>query len=308
MAVYKRTYRRYDGQLTAQWSRFLVLTRYSLSTLFDSRPFTAFVVLSAVPLLLYAVAIYLTHSPMAQKLLQMTSPLISIDSRFFRQMLMNQCILAFLITAWAGPGLVAPDITNQALPLYLSRPFSRAEYVLGKMGVLFLLLSALTWVPMLLLFGLQAGLEGGWFQQNYWMIGSISFAGILWIAVISLLSLAISAWVRWRIVASAFLFGIFFVGAAFANMINGILRTSQGHLLNLGHLIFGVIWPKLFGVAADVAGINPHGRRPHLPPGIVPLPPEPVQPWQAWMVVFVVCGLCLLLLNQRLRAREVVRG
>ena len=308
MAVYKRTYRRYDGQLTAQWSRFLVLTRYSLYTLFDSRPFTAFVVLSAIPLLFFGVIIYLSHSPMARTLLQLTGPIIKIDPKFFRQALLNQGWLAFLMTAWAGPGLVAPDLANQALPLYLSRPFSRAEYVLGKMGVLFLLLSAITWLPVLLLFGLQAGLETGWFEENYWMMGSIFLAGILWIGVISLVSLAISAWVRWRIVASIFLFGIFFVGSAFGEMINGILSTTRGHLLNLSYLIFGVIWPRLFGVEADAAGVNPHARHPHLPPGMVALAPPPIQLWQAWMVVIVVCALCLLLLNRRLRAREVVRG
>jgi len=312
MAVYKRTYRRYDGQLTAQWSRFLVLTRYALSTLFDSRPFTAFVVLSAIPLLLTGALIYLTHSPMARTLLQITGtgPIINVDPSFFRQVLMNQGMLAFLMTAWAGPGLVAPDLANQALPLYLSRPFSRAEYVLGKMGVLFLLLSAITWLPVLLLFALQSGLaEAGWFAENYWMMGSIFLSGILWIIVISLLSLAISAWVRWRIVASVFLFGIFFVAAAFAEMINGILSTTRGHLLNIAHLIFGVIWPSLFRLGQEVAAANPHARHPHLPPGaVVPLPPPPIPLWQAWMVVLVVCSLCLLLLNRRLRAREVVRG
>jgi ABC-2 type transport system permease protein len=310
MAVYKRTYRRYDGQLTAQWSRFLVLTRYSLSTLFDSRPFTAFVVLSAIPLLLSAVVIYLSHSAAARALLQMNDvgrTLVEIDPRFFRQILMNQGMFAFLITAWAGPGLVAPDLANQALPLYLSRPFSRAEYVLGKMGVLFLLLSSITWLPVLLLFGLQSGLaDAGWFAENYWMMGSIFLSGILWIIVISLLSLAISAWVRWRIVASVLLFGIFFVAAAFAEMINGILSTTRGHLLNIAHLIFGVIWPSLFRLGQEVAAANPHAR--HAPRGAAPFLPQPIPLWEAWVVVLVVCSLCLLLLNRRLRAREVVRG
>ena len=302
MAVYRRTYQRYDGQLTAQWSRFLILTRYSLTTLFDSRPFTAFVVLCAIPLVLTAAVIYVSHSSIARSLLQMAGPIIKVDPKFFRQVLLNQGWLAFLITAWAGPGLVAPDLANQALPLYLSRPFSRTEYVLGKMGVLFLLLSAITWLPVLLLFGLQAGLaETGWFKENYWLMGSIFLAGVLWVAVISLLALAISAWVRWRIVATASLFGIFFVGTALAGMINKILNTSWGHLLNLSEVIFGVIWPKLFRVAADVQVVVHHGRGRYFSPPPIPL-------WQAWMVVLLVCAISLLLLNRRVRAREVVRG
>ena len=55
-----------------------------------------------------------------------------------------QSTLAFFIAAFAGPGLISPDLTNGALPLYLSRPFSRAEYTLGKFSVLALLISAIT--------------------------------------------------------------------------------------------------------------------------------------------------------------------
>ena len=51
---------------------------------------------------------------------------------------------------------MSPDLRNNGLPLYLSRPFSRTEYVLGKMSVLLILLSAITWVPGLLLFLFQA--------------------------------------------------------------------------------------------------------------------------------------------------------
>ena len=41
--------------------------------------------------------------------------------------------------AFIGPGQVSPDLANNALPLYLARPFSRVEYVLGKMSVLLVL-------------------------------------------------------------------------------------------------------------------------------------------------------------------------
>ena len=37
MAVYKRTYRRYEGSLTAEWKRFLVPTRFAFEELYQSR-------------------------------------------------------------------------------------------------------------------------------------------------------------------------------------------------------------------------------------------------------------------------------
>ena len=59
-----------------------------------------------------------------------------------------------------GPGLISPDLSHNALPLYLARPFSRTEYVLGKMSVLMGLMSLMTWIPGVLLFVLQGYLEG----------------------------------------------------------------------------------------------------------------------------------------------------
>ena len=42
MAVYKKTYRPYEGVLTPGWSRFLVLTRYAFEDLRRSRFLTVF--------------------------------------------------------------------------------------------------------------------------------------------------------------------------------------------------------------------------------------------------------------------------
>src|SRR6266540_4116539 len=81
--------------------------------------------------------------------------LIPIDASFFQFFVNFQAALAFFVTLLVGPPLVSRDLRNNALPLYLCRPFSRAEYVLGKMSVLLILLSAITWVPQLLLFLFQ---------------------------------------------------------------------------------------------------------------------------------------------------------
>ena len=94
-----------------------------------------------------------------------------------------------------GPPLVSRDLTNNALPLYLCRPFSRTEYVVGKMSIVIILLSAITWVPQLLLFLFQSYLEGWtWFTQNLWIASAIFIGSLVWILLLALLSQAISAW------------------------------------------------------------------------------------------------------------------
>jgi ABC-2 type transport system permease protein len=293
VAVYKRTYKVYDGALTPSWSRFLVLSRYSASSLFDSRYFTAFTLLCLAPVLIGALTIYFIHSPTAQLLLGMQfNSNDLVNNLWFWGFLQGQVWLAFLMTLWAVPGMMTRDFANHALQLYLSRPLSRTEYLLGKISAVVLLLSGITWVPGLLLFGLQAQLEGhGWGRQNLWLMGSIFIGCLLWISVIALLAMALSVWVKWRIAASALMLAIFFVLPGFGEAANAILRTQWGKLLSVPYVMV-LIWTHLFRLPAHyIHGFHYAG---------VPV-------WSAWMSVLGVCFISLLLLNRRLKAREVER-
>ena len=164
MAVYKRRYNSYTGSLTPGWSRFFVLTRYAFADLFKSRFFVILLILSLGPTLLFAAYIFIANNKTVQLLMQVRSAdLFAVETQYFIVIMTVQTQAAFLLNCWVGPVLIAGDLTNGALPLFLSRPFSRADYVLGKFAVLGLLLSGVTWVPCLLLFSLQAGLaKDGW--------------------------------------------------------------------------------------------------------------------------------------------------
>ena len=205
MAVYKRAYRPYEGALTPEWSRFLVLPRYAYQEIFESRLLTAFLVICFIPFVVEAVIVYVANSEAARAVLQISRPPTDLlQPEFFATVLGIQGGLAFCLTAWVAPILVSPDLVNGALPLYLSRPFTRAEYVLGKTAVLFGLLSLVTWVPMLALFFLEAGLTGSnWLSANLRVAVGIFLGAWIWIAVLTLLGLALSAWIRWRLVASS---------------------------------------------------------------------------------------------------------
>src|ERR1700677_1546226 len=105
------------------------------------------------------------------------------------------------------------------------------------MSVLIVLMSLMTWIPGLLLFGLQGYLEGGgWAQDNVRIALGFFLGSWVWILLLSLLALALSAWVKWKPAAGALVFGVFFVAAAFGATINAIQRTNWGHLFNIGYL------------------------------------------------------------------------
>ncbi|HET7258721.1 MAG TPA: hypothetical protein VFI75_03305 [Candidatus Acidoferrum sp.] len=294
MAVYKRRYNSYAGSLTPQWSRFFVLTRYAFVDLFKSRFFVLLLILSVIPCLFFAGYIFIANNKTIQLLMQVRSgDLLSVETKYFIVIMMVQTQAAFLLNCWVGPVLISGDLTNGALPLFLSRPFSRGDYVLGKLAVLGLLLSAVTWIPCLLLFSLQSGLaRNGWIWSHLWMVVPIIFCSAIWILMLSLISLAVSAWVKLRIVATGVIFISFFIPAGLGEMFNAIMGTYWGQLLNFSYL-FRLILAKGFreetGLLGSVDWIG------------VPV-------WAAWGVLIAVCLLSLFILNVRLRARETVKG
>lgn len=297
MAVYRRLYRPYAGRFTPDRFRFLVLTRFALRTLFDSRPLLAFFVACNIPFIIFLLLIYVNNSPAAQALIGLkgmanANSLFVIDNFFFLRYLIFQGTLSFLLTSWVGPGLVSVDLSNDALPLYLARPLTRVEYVLGKFSVIFILISAITWVPGMILLALQSSLApGDWFQRYYWLFGSMFVGAVLWITVVGLLALALSAWVKWRIIATGAMLGIFFALAGFGEALNQILRTNWGRLLNLGYDV-NLAWFDLFRMAPHPGFRNPMFDEP---------------PWTGWLSLTLLSAFCVLMLNRKLRAREVVR-
>jgi ABC-2 type transport system permease protein len=305
MAVYKKTYRPYEGGLTAPAWRFFIITRYALEDLRRSRFLNIFYALTFAYPLVSALLIYVAHNTSALQLLNNGGPggprvtgLINVNVVFFYSLLGWQSMLSLFLAAFIGPGLVSPDLANNALSLYLARPFSRQEYVFGKMSVLMILMSLMTWIPGLLLFALQAYLEGGgWAADNMRIAWGLFVGSWVWIVLLSLLALSLSAWVKWKPAAGALVFGVYFVGAAFAALINAVERTNWGSLFNLSYLT-GSVWVRLMeGSARTTDG-----------PVFFRSPVEDALPigW-CYFMLLVVAGGCLYMLSRKIRGAEVAR-
>jgi ABC-2 type transport system permease protein len=292
MAVYEHTYKPYAGPLTPEWSRFLIIPRHAYRDVFKSKLFTGFFALCFVCPLVMAILVYLRHNVAALAVLNLKpGDLASINAGFFQFYAAFQSGLGFLLTVLIGPVLISRDLANNGLPLYLCRPFSRAEYVIGKMSVLMILISAITWVPGLLLFAFEAYLEGGsWIASNYWIAGSIFVVSWAWIILLALLSVTMSAWVKWRMAASAGLFGLFIISNVMGITINQVLRTRWGSLFNLT-VVMKTIEDSLFR-RANTMGL----------PDWMVLPTV-----TAWIMLGLFCAFCLFLLTRKVRAYEVVR-
>ncbi len=286
MTVRARRFRPFEGTPTSTLSRVLVLPRYAWKEAFSAKLVTGAFTTAFVPPAVALVLVWLKYNVAALANTPLAGGIpLPIDARFFGFLLLTQSYFAFGLALFVGPSLVSPDLVNGALPLYFSRPLARWQYVAGKLLVLALLLSAITWAPLLLVFVLQASLApGSWFAANAGIAGSIFLGSILLVLFLSLASMAVSAWVRNRAVARGLLIGLGVVPAAFGQALNGILDVEWGGVLNLG-LAWGRVLEGLFGIPVR-AGIPLGG---------------------AWASLLAATALSLLLLRRKLRAFEVVK-
>lgn len=286
MAVFDRSYRPYAGPVSPRWSRVLAIPRFAYRDVFKSRLFTSlFTGCFGYPLIAAAVIYVRNNVTALDKLGLEPSKLFAIDAPFFLLFLSVQAGFGFALAMIMGPALVSPDLVNGALPLYLSRPISRAEYVLGKFAVLGLLISLATWVPGVLLFLLQASLSNEpWAFEHLRLLAAVVGGALLYIAVISLFALAVSAWVKSKPVSRGIFLAALAIPSGVGENLNHNLHTKWGHLFQ-PTVVFRSVWASFLGA-----------RSPS---------PLPVEAFLA--VIAAIVALSLLLLWRKLKAYEVVR-
>ena len=285
MAVYRRGYQRYQGPITSRRARFLVLPRFAWRRLFQQRLIALLMLVALIWPLLCAIFIYVSnHAELLKGMGKQFQDFVEVKGNFFILFMQVQAGFAVFLAALAGPGLIAPDLANNALPLYFSRPLSRAEYALGRLTTLFGMLSLITWVPGLLLFGIQVGMaDKSWFGAN-WRIGLGIIAGFaVWILLVSLVALAGSAYAKLRVVAGGIVLGFFFILGGASAMINAVFRSTWGSLLNPAWATRR-LWYAMFDV----------------------VPPAGPAVWACSLALAAIMFLLLLVLERKLRPVEVI--
>lgn len=272
-----------------------MIARYGLADAWASKITVGLLTLCQLPFLIFLVGIYLANNPLARILIFKGASAIVIDAGFFLRVLQIQSWLALALCAWVAPRLISFDLADNALPILLSHPISRPAYVLGKFVALFGFLSIVTWVPALLLFCYQGYASPvPWFEAHLSLAAGLLTGSLLWIVFLAILGLALSAWVKWRIVATGLIYASIFVSTAVGNMITIILHTRWGLLLDLPEMMSS-LWHRLLGLPALHHPVFDHR--------------EYSLPLFAILIALAsACACFLLMLNARIRARGVVRG
>jgi ABC-2 type transport system permease protein len=280
MPIYDQGYRRYEAREPLHQIRFWPITREALRMILSKRAFLGLLAVSFLPFVVRVIQVYVvTKFPEAGRVLP-------VDGTLFGDFLNQQIGFTILLSIFGASGLIANDLRTGAILVYLSRPLTRRDYVLGKLGVPLSLNLAVTLVPGLALYAVALGLAPDQFLkwELAWIGPAVAAHAVIISLFVSLLALAVSALSRSARVAGLALFGLIFG----LEMVRVIVQHG-----------FGRAEAMVVSLLADMRslGVAFFGLTDH----------ELTLHWAAPAVVLLLAAIaCLAILRARVRAVEIV--
>lgn len=161
MPIFDQGYQHWKGRLSGHAWRWLAISRHGVRTQLKGRYVRLLLILAWMPAmaLVSALAIWglieqgalgadwlsvLKAQGLADDPQAVRPAIWTVAYSFFFQ---TELYFIMLLVTLAGPNLISLDLRYNALPLYLSRPVTRLDYFLGKLGVIAALVAAVAVLP-----------------------------------------------------------------------------------------------------------------------------------------------------------------
>jgi len=279
MPIHDQGYQRYQGQRVPVGRAWWTMARMHLITAFKRRWFLLLVVAGWARFLGYA-AFYIIGPVFIP---QMAS-FAQTNPQTFRNFLNGQGFFVFLITIVLG-GLIADDRRANALQLYLSKPVTRIEYILGKAAPLLILILGLTLVPALCLIVLQIVFSGSvsFLANNLFLLPAITLASLVRALLSTFMILALSSLSKSRRFVAIMYAGIIFITLAMQQVLRAITGSRAWAAIAPSNMM-DVFTDWIFRVRT----------------------PQPVPVYVAVLVIVGLIALSAWILERRVRPVEIV--
>jgi len=238
--IHDQGYRRYLGTRAAIGRSWQVMTKVGVMSVISRRVFVAVMLLAYLNFVIQAVRIYVSET-FAQ------AAFLAPKGETFREFLDQQGPFAFFVAIFVGAGLIANDRRANALQLYLSKPMTSAEYIAGKLAILFIFLVGVTFLPAMLLLLTQAVFAGSltFVRNNLYLFPAITLFSLAQVLLAACTMLALSSMSKSARFVAVMYAGLFFYTTALFNALRGITGRSSfawlsptASLAQLGDVIF----------------------------------------------------------------------
>jgi ABC-2 type transport system permease protein len=222
MPIHDQGYRRYGGRREPHGRTWWVIARAGIMTMVKQRIFLGLLLVAWAPFVVRAVMLYF-----AANFRQAT--FLATTSETFREFLGTQGIFVFFVTIYVGAGLIANDRRANALQIYLSKPLTRVDYIVGKLTTLAVFLFGVTLVPALLLLVLQVMFSGSttFIRTNAFLFPAITLFSVIQVFVSAFAMLALSSLSKSSRFVGVMFAGIMFFTAAMYQVLRAMTGSAS---------------------------------------------------------------------------------
>ena len=242
MPIFDQGYQHWNGTLSGHAWRWLAVTRHGVRIGFQGRFLKLFLLLGLLPAVGLVVAISVWGlierntsfvSPIVTLLVSMNllSPQVAADPRHYRVEVWTMCYsffhsmeltLSMVLVLLVGPELISQDLRFNALPLYLSRPLRRIDYLAGKLGVIATILGLVIIGPSLFAYalGMLFSLDLTIIRDTYRLLFASVAYGLVIILSSGMLILALSSLSRNSRYVALFWLAVWIISAVVGIILN----------------------------------------------------------------------------------------
>lgn len=313
------TYRNYDGPLAPPLYRWWAIAQMSMRMSMKKKGFWICMALVAIPYLFQMAAFYIMDT-FGQNMATMGQKNPLLQNMVWKDRVLDGFsygqLFYFIVALLIGAGTIANDNRANALLVYLSKPCSRLDYIVGKWLGMFLLFTGITILPAMLFYGycFMGYRDYGFYTEDPMLIFKTLAMCLIPGAVHASLALGISSLFNQGRLAGAAYAGLYFIPLFITKAMQFIITgrgqegapsmvyrlfycSVDGIQIGLAKLVLGTDGSSLFGARGGGRG----GAAPMLPPP----PPAPPALFITLMVA-IPCVAALLIAWSRIKAVEVV--
>lgn len=233
------TYRNYDGPLEPPNHRWWSIAKSTIRIALKKKSLWVFMLMSSWYYVAMIFVLFFVDQAIASAQISQPGQPSPMDAFFSRIIWKDQFlhgfqfgqICYFAIALILGAGSIANDTRANALLVYLSKPISKRDYILGKWFGIFLPLLITMVIPSLVFYGygLMSFRDKGFVSQDPWLFPKLMFIMPVAAAFHSSIVLGISSWFNQGRMAGSVYAGLFFLTNFFTHMMGITYVTITAH-------------------------------------------------------------------------------
>ena len=295
MPVYEQTYTHYEGEYRPRSLIWTVIAYRGIVQVFRKKRFRLALFCCLGPFFAMLARLYLAANLELLNYFGFNSrdvrDILDINHTFYYRFLRIQLFPCFIMTILTGADLISSDRRTKALTLYLSKPITRLDYLMGKASISLFFLYLVSLIPCLALMFFYAFFNENWsyLTQNTQLIYRIILLSNAYILPFTALILAISSMTHSRVTSTVMFCVTFFIPETIVDILRNVIDKSW---INPDYF-------TLFSLGKIIEQLSPAIFQQKIPYSVHWV-------WYASILVSVI-AICGLILYRQIRAVDVVK-